>query len=151
MKTLKIISEAFEENGSIPSKYTCDGMNINPPLEVQGIPKGAKTLVLIVDDPDAPAGVWVHWIKWNIKATGETTLFEEGKEPAGVSGKNSSGGLSYEGPCPSNGEHRYFFKVYALDSEINLPEGLNKREVVNAMENYIIASGELAGRYDRGR
>jgi hypothetical protein len=151
MKTLKITSSAFEANGIIPSKYTCDGENASPPLEVQGIPKEAMTLVLIVDDSDAPAGVWDHWVKWDIPITGETMLFEERKEPAGVSGKNSGGSLSYQGPCPPDREHRYFFKIYALDSKLNLPKGSNKKEVEKTMEKHILASGELIGRYNRPR
>lgn len=149
MQTLKITSSAFETGGIIPPKYTCDGININPPLIIEGIPKEAKTLVLIMDDPDAPMGVWDHWIKWNIPVVGETMSFEEEKEPSGISGKNSSGGLSYQGPCPPDKEHRYFFKIYALDSELDLPGGANKQEVERAMENYVIASGELMGKYDR--
>lgn len=149
MQTLKISSPVFETNGIIPSKYTCDGINISPPFLIENIPAEAKTLVLIMDDPDAPMGVWDHWIKWNIPVMGETMSFEEGKEPPGISGKNSSGKLSYQGPCPPDREHRYFFKIYALDSELDLPEGTNKQEIERAIESYIIASGELMGKYDR--
>jgi hypothetical protein len=149
MKTLKVVSKAFQENGNIPAKYTCEGENASPPLEVQGIPQEAKTLVLIMDDPDAPVGVWNHWIKWNIPVTGETISFEENVEPAGISGKNSGGSFSYQGPCPPDREHRYFFKFYALDSELNLLKGSVKKEVERVMESHIIASGELVGKYNR--
>jgi len=149
MQTLKITSSVFEENKIIPPKYTCDGENINPPLEISGIPENSKSLVLIMNDPDAPMGVWDHWIKWNIPVTGESMVFGEGEEPAGISGKNSGGKFSYQGPCPPNGEHRYFFKIYALNSTLNLPEGSGRKETEKAMGAYIIASGELMGRYNR--
>lgn len=157
MKTLKITSPAFEDGFSIPSKYTCDGEGISPPLEISGVPEAAKSLALIVEDPDIPdsakqalgTDIFDHWVKWNIPAT--TTEIKEGMEPAGVSGKGGSGQLTYVAPCPPDKEHRYFFKFYALDSKINLPEGSSKQELEKVMADHIIASGELMGRYNRSR
>ncbi len=157
METLKISSKAFEEGGNIPPRYTCDGDDVSPLLRIQGIPEKAKTLVLIMDDPDIPDSVkqsrgidvFDHWVKWDIPVTGDTMIFEEGQEPSGVSGKNSSGELSYHGPCPPDREHRYFFKIYALDSELGLKEGASQKEVERAMQGHIIASGGLMGRYNR--
>ncbi len=155
METLKITSGAFEENGLIPSKYTCDGQNINPPLEIGGMPSEAKSLALIMYDPDIPEAakkslgvdIFVHWIKFNIPAT--TTAIKEGQEPGGTLGKGGSGKLIYVGPCPPDREHRYFFQIYALDSKLNLPEGSSKEELEQAMEGHILAWGELVGRYNR--
>ncbi len=165
MKTLKITSEAFEDKGIIPPKYTCDGdpltssgqSNINPPLEIEGVPEGAKSLVLIMDDPDIPdfvkesrgIEVFDHWIVFNVSPTIKN--IEEGIEPEGVRGVNSSGQNKYTGPCPPDKEHRYFFKVYALDTTLGLSEGSSKKEVEKAMAGHIIASGELMGRYDKAK
>lgn len=157
MQTLKITSEAFEENGIIPAKYTCDGENINPPLEIDGLPKGSKSMVLIMDDPDIPdfvkqsmgIEVFDHWVIFNMPPT--VTKIEEGVAPEGVSGANSKGQLKYTGPCPPDKEHRYFFKIYALDSKLDLPQGASKKEVEKTMEEHIVTSGELVGRYNRIR
>jgi Raf kinase inhibitor-like YbhB/YbcL family protein len=155
MKTLKITSSAFEDGFSIPSKYTCDGKSINPPLQISNVPESAKSLTLIMYDPDIPdsakqalgVDIFVHWIKWNLLAT--TTEIKEGQEPAGVSGKGGSGKLTYVGPCPPDKEHRYFFQIYALDSMLNLPEGSSKENLEKAMEGHIIAWGELIGKYNK--
>lgn len=147
ISSLTLTSPAFERNKSIPSKYTCDGININPPLKISGVSEKTKSLVLIMDDPDAPVGIWDHWIKWNIPAS--ATLIFEGQEPEGVSGKGTSGNLTYVGPCPPSGEHRYFFKLYTLDTKLDLPEGSNKKETGNAMQGHILQQTELVGLYKR--
>jgi len=146
MQELKIKSPAFEENKPIPKKYSCDGNDINPPLTIEGTSKDAKTLALIVDDPDAPSGTFDHWIVWNIPSSiskiGENTV--PGKE--GLNGARQAG---YMGPCPPGGTHRYFFKVYALDTELTLGIGSKKKDLEKAMQGHIIAKGELVGLYSR--
>lgn len=147
---MEFFSTVFEDGGKIPSKYTCDGEDINPPLMIRGVPAEAKGLVLIMDDPDAVAvagKVWDHWVVYNIPAG--TTQIEEGKEPEGRLGKNGRGSLGYAGPCPPDKEHRYFFKLYALDTELDIPEGRSKQDVVDAMEGHIIEEIEIIGRYSR--
>ncbi len=143
---LKVTSSAFENNGKIPSRYTCDGENISPPLNIEGIPEGTESLVLIVDDPDAPRGNWDHWIVWNIQPKRD---IEEGSVP-GVEGMNDFRKNSYGGPCPPSGTHRYFFKVYALDTHLDLTKDSTKSIVEKAMQNHILAKGELVGLYSRG-
>lgn len=145
MKGLTITSHAFENGGSIPAKYTCDGDDVNPPLKIEGVPEGAQSLVLIVDDPDAPMGTWDHWIVWNISPTGE---IEENIVP-GVEGLNDFNKHSYGGPCPPSGTHRYFFKVYALDVKLDLSSDSSKKDVEKAMEGHILGKGEIVGRYKR--
>ena len=145
MKELTIISPAFESNKSIPSKYTCDGNDVNPPLNIKGIPEETKSLVFIVDDPDAPMGTWDHWIVWNIPPTNK---IEENSVP-GTEGLNDFRKHSYGGPCPPSGTHRYFFKVYALDTKLNLDPNSRKKDVEKAMKNHILAKGELVGLYSR--
>jgi len=146
MKELLIRSPAFETNRLIPKKYTCDGQDINPPLTIEGIPKEAKTLVLAVDDPDAPSGTFDHWIVWNIPASaskiGENTV--PGKE-----GLNDAREQGYMGPCPPSGTHRYFFKVYALDTELSLSASSKKKDAEKAMQGHILAEGKLIGLYRR--
>ncbi len=163
MKNMKISSVAFEEKGAIPAKYTCDGENINPPLMISEIPKKTESLVLIMDDPDIPdfvkasknIEVFDHWVVFNIKITegkgewSENLVIEEGVESDGMKGVNSTGSLGYMGPCPPDGEHRYFFKVYALSSYINLPEGASKAQVEEAMENLVLDSAKVVGLYER--
>ena len=145
MKELKISSPKFEHKGSIPVKYTCDGENINPPLIIEGIPEKAKSLVLIVDDPDAPMGTWVHWVVWNIPTI---NIIEENNVP-GVEGINDFNQHGYGGPCPPSGTHRYFFKVYALSTELDLNPSSTKKDVESAMEARIITKAELVGLYSR--
>jgi len=144
---MKISSSAFQNDSSIPLVYTCDGSNINPPLTFSDVPTEAKSLALIMDDPDAPVGVWDHWIVWNIPP--DTKEIKEGSEPSGLQGMTSFKKLGYGGPCPPDREHRYFFKLYALDAMLDLPEGSAKREVEAAMQGRIIAEAELIGKYDR--
>ncbi len=145
MKELKITSSAFKNNDSIPIKYTCDGDDVNPPLTIEDVPKETRSLVLIVDDPDAPIGTWVHWIVWNIPPTEE---IEEDSIP-GVEGINDYKKHSYGGPCPPSGTHRYFFKVYALGTKLDLDVNSKKKDVERAMEGHILAKGEIVGLYSR--
>lgn len=144
---LKLISQDFESGGNIPSKYTCDGENINPSFEVIGIPFKTKSLVLIMEDRDVSTGVWDHWIKFNIPPS--NTKIYEGLEPEGISGKGTGGNLTYSGPCPSDKEHRYYFKIYALDNELTLPVGSDKIEIEKAMEGHVLSKFELIGNYKR--
>ena len=143
---LKISSTAFAGGELIPSKYTCDGVNINPPLDIEGIPAGVQSLALIVDDPDASMGTWVHWVTWNISVAPHIA---ENHIP-GEEGINDFRKQHYGGPCPPGGTHRYFFKVYALDSTLKLPATANKAQLENAMRGRVIGYGELMGRYKRG-
>jgi Raf kinase inhibitor-like YbhB/YbcL family protein len=141
--TLQISSPVFEHEGNIPMEYTCEGKNINPPVTIKGIPKQAASLVLIIEDPDAPGGVFDHWIVWNINPTetiGEDIL-------PGITGKNSKGEYRYTGPCPPSGTHRYFFKVYALDTFLDLGDDADKKVVELALQDHILAYGELMGLY----
>ena len=142
-RQLKISSPAFQNGEMIPSKYTCDGNNINPPLDIKNIPEDAICLALIVDDPDAPNGVWVHWIIWNIPVTHH--LKEDHSN--GIEGVNDFHQNHYGGPCPPPGVHRYFFKVYALDALLELPANTKKLQLERAMSEHIIGFGELIGLY----
>ena len=144
-KVLNISSEAFEDRGFIPVKYTCDGSNWSPPLNIEHIPPDAKSLALIVDDPDAPSGTWVHWVMWNIPVTHHL----KENEAHGKQGMNDFRKNSYGGPCPPDKAHRYYFKVYALDSLLNLPAGTKKGDLEKAMSGHIIGFGELIGLYSR--
>lgn len=146
--SLQLTSQAFNENGSIPSKYTCDGANISPPLGWTGAPPGTKSFVLIVDDPDAPSKVWTHWVVYNISPT--TVECREGKVPIGsLQGVNDFGKVNYGGPCPPSGTHRYFFKLYALDTLLTLEEGATKQQVEKAIKPSILAEAHLVGTYSR--
>jgi Raf kinase inhibitor-like YbhB/YbcL family protein len=147
MDTLKLTSASFEHNSKIPSRHTCDGEGISPAFEINGVDENAKSLVLIMDDPDAPSGVWDHWVKFDIATS--TTQIEEGVEPGGVSGVGTSGNKNYFGPCPPDREHRYFFKLYSLDTMLELKEGVTKKEVEKTMEGHILQSAELVGLYER--
>ena len=144
---MKLTSTAFSHNKPIPSEFTCDGQNVNPPLSIVDVPANAKSLALIVDDPDAPVGNWDHWIVFNISPSAKEIA--ENAEPNGTSGKNSWNKTGYGGPCPPSGTHRYFFKLYALDIILNLPNGSDKKQVESAMQNHIIAKAELIGLYKR--
>jgi Raf kinase inhibitor-like YbhB/YbcL family protein len=144
---MKISSSSFQNRGNIPSKFTCDGADANPALRVEEAPAEAKSLVLIVDDPDAPSGLFTHWLVWNIDP--KTTEIAEGSAPKGVQGKNDFGKSDYGGPCPPSGSHRYYFKIFALDNELDLPAGSKRAQLDAAMKGHIIAQGELMGRYSR--
>jgi Raf kinase inhibitor-like YbhB/YbcL family protein len=142
---LELISTVFSHNGHIPPLYTCEGKNINPPLIVENIPDGTRSLALIVEDPDAPRGVFDHWILWNISPN---EAIAENSNP-GISGKNSFGKTGYGGPCPPSGEHRYFFRIFALDNKLDLLAGATKRELLEAIKGHILASAELMGVYQK--
>jgi len=143
--TLKVTSPAFIHQGMISKKYTCDGVNINPPLEVENIPANTQSLVLIIDDPDAPGGTWDHWVVWNIPTQNH---IEENSIP-GTEGINSFRQHHYGGPCPPSGTHRYFFKVYALDNRLDLSADADKHKVEQAMNGHILAEGNMVGLYKR--
>ncbi len=145
VKELVITSPVFENNGFIPAKYTFDGEDVNPPLKIEDIPEETQSLVLIVDDPDAPMGTWDHWVVWNIPPTDK---IEENSVP-GTEGLNDFNRHSYGGPCPPSGTHRYFFKVYALDTKLYLDPNSRKKDVERSMEQHILARGEILGRYSR--
>ena len=147
MKELTVKSPAFENNKLIPSKYTCDGEEVSPPLTVEGIPEKTKSLALIMEDPDAPAGLFIHWLVWNIPPTDK---IQENSVP-GTEGLNTNQKNSYHGPCPPGGTHRYYFKVYALDTLLKLGAFSEKEVLENAMQNHILAYGELLGLYRRGK
>ena len=142
-----ISSPAFSHNEKIPAEYTCDGANINPCLKINGAPGNAKSLVLIVDDPDAPMKTWVHWLVWNIEPTIDE--IPAGVLPSAVQGMTSFGSTGYGGPCPPSGAHRYFFKIYALDTFLGLDKSANKQELEQAMEGHILDRAELIGLYCR--
>jgi Raf kinase inhibitor-like YbhB/YbcL family protein len=149
-----LIESVFKSQQPIPSKYTCDGENISPPLKFSQIPSGAKSLVLIVDDPDAPRGTFDHWVVWNLPPNLKE-LTEDAQEltrlsPAPIQGVNGYGKAYYSGPCPPAGKpHHYHFKLYALNAQLSLPEGSTKQEVEEAMKKFIIAQTELVGTYQR--
>ncbi len=150
---LTLISTAFSNGGMIPSQYTCDGSNISPPLQWSGVPASTKTVALIVDDPDAPAKTWVHWVIYDLPAN--KTQLPEGIKPqeklagGGKQGINDFKKIGYGGPCPPSGTHRYFFKLYALDIETSLNPGATKDELLKAIEGHVLAQGALVGKYKR--
>jgi Raf kinase inhibitor-like YbhB/YbcL family protein len=151
---IALSSPEFSHQADIPAKFTCEGENINPQLTIDRIPNAAKSLTLIMDDPDAaqePAGIgktFDHWVVFNIPA--DTTVINEGTAPPGaVQGSNSSGKLGYTGPCPPTFKHKYFFKLYALDNELELEEGASKVQVEKAMAGHILGQTELIGLYEK--
>jgi len=150
---IKISSPVFLNNldnrlRSIPQKYTCDGENINPEFLIEGVAEQTKSLVLIMDDPDAPLRTFTHWLVWNISP--KTKEIKENSVPEGaVLGMNDFRKVDYGGPCPPTGVHRYFFRIYALDTILNIPQGSERKTLEEAMENHIIDKGELVARYSR--
>jgi Raf kinase inhibitor-like YbhB/YbcL family protein len=144
---MKITSSAFQDGGNIPSKFTCDGGDASPPLQIADVPSGAKSVVLVVDDPDAPSGLFTHWMVWNISP--QTNAIAEGTTPKGVHGTNDFGKSGYGGPCPPSGTHRYYFKIFALDRELDLPSGAKRSQLDAAMKGHVVAQGELMGRCSR--
>jgi len=145
---VKLESSSFENNQNIPMTYSCDGDNINPPLEISGVPKNAKSLALIMDDPDAPGGTFTHWFMWNI--TTDTKEILEGDWPEGAEqGLNDRGELGYTGPCPPSGVHHYHFKLYALSKKLDILPSSTKEELEKEIENAFIAKSELVGIYSR--
>ncbi len=148
MAGIKIASPAFKHKDYMPSKYTCDGMDVNPPLRIENIPPEAKSLALIVDDPDAPRGTWVHWVVWNIDSG--TREIKENSVPAGArQGVNDFGKRHYGGPCPPSGTHRYFFKLYAIDTTLAIGPDTTKAVLEAAMKGHILAQAEIVGLYRR--
>jgi Raf kinase inhibitor-like YbhB/YbcL family protein len=146
--TITITSSAFKEGEKIPRIYTCDDQNVSPPLSWTGVPSDTVSLALIMDDPDAPSGTWVHWVLFNLPAS-ESGL-SQGQVGDGIEGKNDFGKVAYGGPCPPRGStHRYFIKLYALDIVLELKAGASKAQVENAMQGHILAKGQLMGRYGR--
>lgn len=143
---MTVTSPAFEEQGTIPVEFTCDGENVSPPLEINDIPDGTVALVLIIDDPDAPAGIWDHWVEYDIAPTAE---IPRAAGSIGTAGLNSWGTTGYGGPCPPSGTHRYVHQAYALDAESGLAGGATKDEVLAAIEGHVLASAELTGLYAR--
>ena len=144
-KTLTVTSTAFIANGNIPIQFTCEGKSINPPLTVSNIPDAAKSMVIIVEDPDTHMGTFDHWVIWNITPT---PVIQENSQP-GTEGKNGENTIGYKGPCPPDGRHHYIFKVFALDKMLDLKKGADKRAVMNAMKGHILAQGELVGLYEK--
>jgi Raf kinase inhibitor-like YbhB/YbcL family protein len=144
---MKISSSAFAENATIPMKYTCQGDNVNPPLHIDNVPQATVSFVLIVDDPDAPMGTWVHWVVWNIAPVSE--IHEDSTPQGGRQGLTSAKSHEYSGPCPPSGTHRYFFKVYALDTTLQLDANATKQDVESAMDGHIIERAELIGLYKK--
>lgn len=152
---MRLSCPVFSENQSIPAKYTCDGDDINPPLEIEGVPLGTKSLALIVDDPDAPSKTWIHWTAWNIAP--DVRRIEEGQAPAGLSGgsavqgKNDFGKTGWGGPCPPGGTHHYRFKVYALGTVLDLAAGAKAPALEKAMQGHTLAQADWTGVYARVR
>jgi len=145
---LKISSPVFESNGYIPKRYTCDGKNDNPPLEIENIPRNAKSLALILDDRDAPRGTFVHWILWNIDP--KIREIKEDSVPEGaIEGMNDFKKRHYGGPCPPRGTHRYYFKIYALDIRLTLDSHSKKADLEKAMKGHVIAHAQMMGMYKR--
>lgn len=143
---IEITSSAFTNNSPIPSKYTCEGEDINPPLEISNVPEGTISLALVIDDPNAPAGSWIHWIVWNINPNTEEIL--ENSTPEGsVVGKNSWNRNSYGGPCPPVGEHQYIFKIYALDTRLDIDESKGIDGFEDAIGDHVLAFKGLMGTY----
>ncbi len=146
IKSLIISSPVFKHEGNIPAKYTCEGEDINPPLQIDEIPHGTQTLALVMEDPDAPNGTFDHWLVWNIPAAKH--IIPEHSNP-GISGMNSGGKTGYHGPCPPSGSHRYYFYVFALDRHLDLGAGESKNALLQEMEKHTLAKGSLMGRYQR--
>ena len=147
--SLTITSSAFPEGGKIPKKYTCDDSNVSPPLRIGNVPQSARSLALIVDDPDAPGRTWTHWLVWNIDPRA-SEIREKSVPPNAVQGTSDFGNASYGGPCPPSGTHRYYFKVYALDTTLSLSSSAKKAALEKAMAGHIVGEGSLMGTYSRG-
>lgn len=145
---MKLESSSFKNNEYIPSKYTCDGDNVNPPLLINEAPGRAQSFALIVDDPDAPAGDWTHWLLWNIGG-GATEVLENSVPRGAIQGLNDFGKNGYGGPCPPSGTHRYQLKLHALDTVLNIPQNSRKKDLEKAMEGHILAQSILTGLYQR--
>ena len=146
--SITLTSTAFTESGTIPKKYTCDDANLSPALAWSGVPEGTRSLALIADDPDAPVGAWVHCVLYDLPA--DLTSLPEGAQGMGTQGNNDFRRSGYGGPCPPKGPaHRYYFKLYALDTQLNLKSGASKAEVEKAIKGHVLAQGQLMGKYGR--
>jgi Raf kinase inhibitor-like YbhB/YbcL family protein len=151
--TISVSSPVFQEGGMIPSKYTCDGQDISPPLKWVGVPEATKSIALISDDPDAPMGTWVHWVMWNIPPNVHELAEKVPPEPELADGSRQ--GITdfrrtgYGGPCPPSGTHRYYFKIYAIDKKLDLPGTTKKADLLKAIKGHILAEGQLMGKYKR--
>lgn len=150
---MEITSTAFDEGKPIPTQYTCDGEDLSPPLSWDGAPEGTKSFALIADDPDAPVGTWVHWVLYNIPADKTSLLADiaDSKKlnDGSMHGVNDFKRFGYGGPCPPGGTHRYFFKLYALDTMVDLAPGATKKELLKEMEGKVLAETQLMGTYSR--
>lgn len=149
---MKLTSSVFGHGERIPSKYTCDGENVNPPLEISEAPGGSRSLALIMEDPDVPRdlredGMWDHWVVFNLPP--DLREIQEASEPPGTAGVGTNSETGYFGPCPPDREHRYFFKLFALDTKLDLPEKSTKADVEKAMEGHVLEQTELMGKYER--
>ena len=144
---MKLTSPDFKHNEAMPSEFTCDDADVSPGLKIQEVPENAQSLAMIMDDPDAPRGTFVHWVVWNIPPNTKTIL--KGSEPEGAQGLTGFRRKGYGGPCPPSGTHRYFFKLYALDTKLSLPEGSSNSDLEHAMQGHIIDKAELIGTYEK--
>ena len=153
MGKIEVRSPAFGEGEKIPSDFTCDGAGMSPPIEWSGVPVNTQSLVVIADDPDAPAGDWVHWLVYDLppSLTQLPAGIPEGEKLSGggLQGRTDFGTLGYGGPCPPRGTHRYFFRIYALDAMLHLKSGATKKEILKAMRGHVLAEGQLTGKYGR--
>ena len=149
---MEIKSSAFKDGELIPMKYSCNGDDVSPPLKWSGLPEGTHSLTLIMDDPDAPMGTWDHWVLFNLSATLAALAEAVDEFPEGTGfGKNSWGRNDYGGPCPPDKEHRYYCKLYAIDTVLNLADGVTKAAVLSAMDGHVLGEAVLMGRYDQPR
>lgn len=150
---MRIFTPAFGEGGPIPAKYTCDGDNVSPPLEWADVPANTRALALIMDDPDAPSGLFLHWLLYDIPETENGLTEGVGIENAivggGTQGRNGWGKVAYGGPCPPSGTHRYYLRLYALDGPLGLPAGASRSDVEEAMRGHVLAEAQWMGRYER--
>lgn len=150
---MEIISSAFKPGETIPSKYTCDNIDISPPLTWSRVPPGTKSFALICDDPDAPSGTYVHWVLFNLppdtRELAEAVPKKDILENGARQGKNDYGKTGYGGPCPPSGTHRYYFKIFALDCELDEKPGITKKDLVKVMESHVLEEGQLMGRYKK--
>ena len=150
----EITSPAFQPNGMIPTKYTCDGEDVSPPLAWKEAPAGTESFALISDDPDAPGKTWVHWVLYNVPATANGLPeggLQSGVIDAGEEGSTDFGRVGYGGPCPPSGVHRYYFKLYALDATLRFPKPPTKAQLLDAMKGHVLAEAQVMGRYQRKR
>jgi Raf kinase inhibitor-like YbhB/YbcL family protein len=144
---ISVKSPAFDQGGQIPKKYSCEGENINPPLEISGFPGHTQSLALILEDPDAVKGIFYHWVVWNIPPT---ESISENSSP-GITGSNSSGTEEYTGPCPPTGSHRYYFRIFALDTLLDISAGSDKNTLEEAMQGHQLSTGEIMAHFRKGR